>query len=260
MLELMLSVDRNAGSAHPPTQEDVNAGQEFVVRLYAGCRSLFRATYELLESDHSEEARILSRTLLDDTAKLHFLLRNQAALEEWIESFHLQSLYEGLGLVRFERSISLTGAEGRERRLLDAITERRNKSRALLGKDLRPFPDTSEIVKQLGERELYWFFKVASLSVHTSIVSLEARARQVAEGHMVVEGKGTLETFLMVGLLACEMFTTATVDAVAMLGWGTLQEVDSYREHVRGKVRDVREEAQRAGYLPEYENSGDLAE
>jgi hypothetical protein len=253
IMELIRSVDRNAGSAHPKEQENVTSGQELVIRLWAGCRSIFRAIYLLLERDLSEEARILSRTLLDDTARLHFLLRHKEDLELWEASFHLWSLSEALRLAEFEAGISLPGAPIRVAEIEKMIQSRLAAQQTQFCTAPPRFPRPSHILREINQGDLYLFFKVASQSVHTTLLALHSRAKEVGEGHHVVDLGGDFEVLVMVGLLSCEVFASATVAAVALLNWDTLPSVQAFRDVVVNEVRALRTDAQKLGIALGYE-------
>jgi hypothetical protein len=256
LVALMESIDRNAATAHPRSQEDVSPGQELVIRLLAGCRMLFRAIHRLLVEDYSEEARILSRTLLDDTARLLFLLSEQSDIEEWAASFTIDSLREGVALVQFERSIALPGAVDRLHELEALIQERQQEARSAYGRRPSSFPGTADILKKLDRRDLYWFFKVASHSVHTTTLALDSRAREHAPGHFVVAMEGSFETLISVGILACALMSSATIAATTLLGWDTLRSVASFGEVVLNEIHTIRVTAQASGYLQDYEETG----
>ena len=149
--------------------------------------------------------------------------------------------------------MGLPGADSRERKLSDVVESSRNDAEEQVGSWIPPFPKTASIVKELDQRDLYWFYKVASQSVHTTILALESRAREIADAHFVIGPEGSPEVALMVGLLACEIFSSATAAAATMLGWDTVGEVESFRKTVRKEVAAIRTGAIAGGLLLEYE-------
>jgi hypothetical protein len=162
-----------------------------------------------------------------------------------------------LGLIQFEQGLGLPGAEARERQLEGAIEDLRREAEEKIGGKIPSLPKTSEIVQELDQRGLYWFYKVASQSVHTTTLALESRAQEVGETHFVVWPEGSPEVSLMVGLLSCEVFSSATAAAAALLGWDTVDVVESFREVVRKEVAAIRAEAMTNGLLLEYKDNGE---
>lgn len=245
LLSHMDSLDRNAGTASPGEGFNGSDGQGLVIALHLACRTAFRAMYQLIGLKHTEEAKILSRSLLENTIRLRYLLVHHDQLEHLALRYRLWSLHEVRGLVLKQKAMNLVGAE-EDLAQIDALIQEVRDAAVLR---LRRFPSTTDIADEIGEPSLKWFWSATSLWVHGNGVSLAVRIPQNEEGTYQVALDGSPMSGVSTALEALQVFSFATSAWAALLGWETAREVEAFRDYLRPKVRELQDRAKALGLI-----------
>ena len=252
MLLLIESIDRNLGTAHPQTQDNVSPGQEKVIALLAVCRNNMRGIYFLLKEDHAEQARIIERTLLIDCMRLLYFLVNRDQLEELHIAFSLGSIRDKRNLVsEMEKHF---GNEDNDIALLNAQLDReeaelRDKANSLgtdptqLNEHVRTLMKAEDLFKASPQPEGYAMFRHASDVVHTSTLALEMHKQRADDGTIQLMWGGSPGNVLRVGFMSARLFLFGYRAATEILGWDTIDTIRSFSDFTFGQIEDLRQQA-----------------
>jgi hypothetical protein len=234
--ELLREVDRLAGSIIAAGEVD-SAGKRVVVGELASAWAAFRAIQILLERHHAEEARMLWRTLLDNTALLMWFQSRADDLEVLALRFYFT------GAIRSER-IAKTAADNGYAWAEEMEAERQSELDGILaeaaekGIELKELPHTYQLLEELSQEGLYYWHLHASQLIHATPIGLEQRFRPPGTdgGPVGIALTSDLEQAVQVGILAAETFIGALQSAAALLGW-EVERVRTTGNELSGKLR-----------------------
>lgn len=256
LLSLIESIDRNLGTAHPKTQDNVSPGQEMVIALLAVCRNNMRGVYFLLKEDHAEQARIIERTLLIDCMRLLYFVKHPDRLEELRVAFSLGSIWDQRNLVlEMEKHF---GADDNDINVLKSQLDEQEKElrdevsklgidETQLAEDIRVLMNAEELFKASPQPEGYAMFRHASHVVHTSSLALEMHKQRAEDGTIQLMWGGSPGNVLRVGLMSAQLFLFGYRAAAEMLGWDTIDAIRSFFDFTFEKLEKLREDAEIEG-------------
>lgn len=236
VLDLMTEAGRTIQQLTPEgAQPPLSKGEELVAALHFGCVGLYKSMFLLLNDYLSEEARILSRTLMYDTITLVYFQGKRRDLEALAMRFVYSSIREEIGMWR--SGIAL-GWSDYEQQL--SVTERhRDELRAIArseGVALQPLPSAEQMLKDMGQGSAHILIERAHRSVHTSRFSLAARVDESEEGHVRFRVTGVPDEIVRVGALAIEMHMAEASATAHILNWPTAQELLEVQTDVRARL------------------------
>jgi len=252
LLGLLEDVAAKAQSARPSTSEDLSDAEELGLALFVSTFEVYLGVRALLREGLAEEARMLSRTLLEDTARLIWLATSGEELEARALNFTYSSIEHERRLFRAAHE---NGYEWAEPALHDidqelaVVKEEAERS----GIELKKLPGPRDALHAMGYGELlYWHVK-ASQVIHSSRIGLSGRfaprpedARQIR-----IMLASPIEEVVRVGAMAIQTFSLAIVAANDVLGWGKHQELAEYRERMKRLSSDFFDRIARKGTSPE---------
>ncbi len=229
-------VAAKAQSARPRTSEGLTDAQTLALGLFVATFEVFLGMRALLRERLAEEARMLSRTLLDDTTRLVWLAEirdDPDELDARALRFVFDSLkYEG-PLMRAARDNGYEWAGEEVERVAEEIevvkTEAESKGIAL-----KRMPKPVDLLRSLGQENLYYWHVRASQSIHSSRIGFSARFRPGpnAETPTLIALESPVAEVARVGAMAVQAFSLAMIAAAGVLGWESRPELVEYREHV----------------------------
>ena len=233
---LLDDVAARAQSARPRTSEGLTDAQTLALGLFVATFEVFLGMRALLRERLAEEARMLSRTLLDDTARLVWLaqVRNDPnELDARALRFVFGSLeYEG-PLMRAARDNGYEWAEEELERIAGELEFVRAEARSK-GIALKRMPKPVDLLASLGQKNLYYWHVRASQSIHSSRVGFSARFRPgaTAESAILIPLESQSDEVARVGAMAVQAFSLAMIAAADLLGWESRAELIEYRDRV----------------------------
>lgn len=237
---LLEDVAAKAQETRPPTIEEGALSYEQMLAL-----ALFVTTFEvylgmraLLRERLAEEARMLSRTLLDDTARLMWLASVRDDPEE-LETRALRFVFDSLDhesrYARMARDIEREWADDELQRIADELED---VTRAAERKriKLRKMPKPRDLLRSLRQERLYFWHLRASQSIHSSRIAFYARFRSGTNEKAPVQIplESTVEEVVRVGAMAMQTFSLAVIAAADVLDWGGRDELLEYRGRIMG--------------------------
>jgi hypothetical protein len=233
---LLEDVAARAQAARPRVLEDLTNAQTLALGLFVAAFEVFRGIRALLRDSLAEEARMLSRTLLDDTARLIWLARVRDDPEE-LEARTLRFLFDSLEyeghLMRAARENGFEWAEDESRRVAEeqALVIADAKRRRLT---LKRMPKPVDLLTSLGQRQLYYWHVRASQSLHSSRVGFSARFRPAPapDGSVTITLESPVDEVVRVGVMAIQTFSLALIAAADVMGWQGREDLVDYRERV----------------------------
>lgn len=209
----------------------------------------------LLREDHSEQGRILGRTLLVDCMRLFYFHENSDRLELMRIAFELASLRQERLLVTEHEKHAGSSKEVDEA-LAEAErqkTELRAEANALGCKDkelddlVLIFDKTEALFKATPQPEGYFIFRHASHSAHTSRVALEATKVYADDGTVQISFGGSPGNVLRVGIQAAQVFLIGYRSVVELLDWDTIGAVQSFHHHAYEQLTQLADDAEIGG-------------
>lgn len=150
--------------------------QRIALGLIVSAWECYRWIRALVERRLVEEARMLSRTLIDDTALLMWFVVRRGELE------HLALRFFYTGVVdseRIQNAAELAGFSWVE----DMKAERAKELKAICeaadeaGITLRKLPSTRQLLEELHQERLYYWHTRASQGIHSTPIGLSARLK-----------------------------------------------------------------------------------
>jgi hypothetical protein len=111
LLALLEDVAAKAQSARPSTSEDLSDAEELGLALFVSTFEVYLGVRALLRVRLAEEARMLSRTLLEDAARLIWLATSGEELEARALNFTYSSIEHERRLFRAARDNGYEWAE-----------------------------------------------------------------------------------------------------------------------------------------------------
>ena len=229
-------VAAKAQAARPKTSEGLTDPQTLALGLFVATFEVFLGMRTLLRERLAEEARMLSRTLLDDTARLIWLARVRDDPEE-LEARALRFVFDSLEyegpLMRAARDNGYEWADQELERITEEleVVKAEAKSRGIT---LKRMPKPVDLLASLGQANLYYWHVRASQSIHSSRIGFSARFQPSSDtdASILIPLESPTDEVGRVGAMAIQVFSLAMVAAADVLGWRTRDELVEYRERV----------------------------
>lgn len=233
---LLEDVAAKAQTARPRTSGNLTDAQTLALGLFVATFEVFLGIRALLQGRLAEEARMLSRTLLDDMARLVWLARVRDDPDE-LEARALRFVYDSLEyegpLMRAARDNGLEWANDELERISEelAAVKREAKTKRLR---LKRMPKPRDLLASLGQKNLYYWHVRASQSIHSTRIGFSSRFRPGAheEAPFLIALEGSVEEVARVGVMAIQAFTMGMIAAADVLDWGNRQALVDYRERM----------------------------
>jgi hypothetical protein len=232
LVDLMSLADERARATVEPIELPEH-GQRIVLGLFVATWEVFRGIRALVAQLLAEEALMLSRTLLEDTARLIWLSQSPGELEGRAIRFSLAS-------ERYARDVAQTARANGWEWADDMLTDRAREIASLkkaaeeagLGSEPLPFPKTSELLDELDDSRLAYWYARASQSVHSTTIGISARieAADSAEGSNQIRLRGSIKETARIGLMAAQFFMISLHAASVILPWGGSDEILAFAE------------------------------
>ena len=153
--ELLGEPDELASSVMSPLTAE-GAGQELVVGLCASTREVYRGICVLLERGLAEEARMLWRTLLDDTALLMWLVVHRDELEDLALRYHYTAATRSELIARAAGDAGFGWAAEMEAERVAQLSEIEGAA-AERGLTLKQLPNTRQLLQELRQHERLYY-------------------------------------------------------------------------------------------------------
>jgi hypothetical protein len=233
---LLDDVAAKAQAARPRTSEGLTDSQTLALGLFVATFEVFLGMRALLRERLAEEARMLSRTLLDDTARLVWLAQvrdDPGELEARALRFVFDSLeYEG-PLMRAARDNGYEWADEELRRIAEELEVVKAEAKSK-GIALKRMPKPIDLLRSLGQEDLYYWHVRASQSIHSSRIGFSARFRPGSDpdAPILITLESPTDEVARVGVMAVQAFSLAMIAAADVLGWGSRPELVEYRDRV----------------------------
>jgi hypothetical protein len=200
--------------------------QRVVLGLFVSTWEVFRGVKALIERYLAEEAPMLSRTLLEDTARLMWLARDPNELESRVIRFGLTSAKYAKSVANAARANGWAWADEMfEERENEIVALRGAAAQAGLGSEPDDFPKTWELLGDLKQRRLDYWYARASQSVHSTIIGISARmppSGKEGESAQILL-RSSLDETARVGIMAAEFFMRALHAASRVLPWVVIE-------------------------------------
>lgn len=238
-----------AQSTRPRTIEGLAFPQELALALFVAVFEVFLGMRALLREHLAEEARMLSRTLLDDLARLIWLAtvrEDRDELEARAARFVFDSLeYEG-PLMRAALENGYEWAEMALRDIDRELAEVRAEAERR-GFTLKRMPKPIDLLTALDQRNLYYWHVRASQSIHSSRIGVSARFQPQTDekAPIAIRLESPIDDVVQVGVVAVQAFSLALIAAADLLGWGGRDDLVDYQEAVKKRSGDLFERAKK---------------
>jgi hypothetical protein len=247
---LLEDVAARAQATRPHTAEGLTFPQTLALALFVATFEVFLGMRALLRERLAEEARMLSRTLLDDSTRLIWLATVRAdadELEARAARFVFESLeYEG----PLMRAAAENGYDWAEEALADIdkeLAEVRTEAKRR-GITLKRMPKPIDLMTALKQRRLYYWHVRASQSIHSSRIGVSSRFRpgRGENETIAIQLESPIDEVVQVGAMAVQVFTLALIAAVDLLLWDGRDELVDYLENVKERAGGLFERAKEA--------------
>jgi hypothetical protein len=230
---LLDDVAAKAQEVRPPTAEGLSKAQELSLGLFVSTFEVFLGMRALLRERLAEEARMLSRSLLDDTARLIWLATASEDLDTRVLSYAFTSIEFEADLYRAARDNGYDWAEA----ALDELEKERavaTDEAARLGVELKKIPPPRSMLHSLKQPELYYWHVRASQAIHSTVVGLSGRfaAHPDDDQRFAIPLMGSVAEVLRIGAMSIQAFSLAMIAADDLLAWGRRDELIEYRERM----------------------------
>jgi hypothetical protein len=215
---------------------------QVVLGLFVATWEVFRGIRALVERYLAEEALMLSRTLLEDTARLMWLARDPDEFENRVIRFGLTSAIYAKSVARAARANGWTWAEEMfEERGKEIVALRRAAEGAGLGSEPAAFPKTWQLLAELKQRRLDYWYARASQSVHSTIIGISARITpsETEDTSNQIMLRSPLDETARIGIMAAEFFITALLAASQLLPWGGADEILKFGDEMTQQFRSL---------------------
>lgn len=238
-----------AQGARPRTSEGLTRAQTVALALFVSTFEIFLGMRALLHEQLAEEARMLSRTLLDDTARLIWLAEvrgDPTELEARAMRFEFDSLeYEG-PLMRAAKGNGYQWADESLKGIDEELEALKDEAKSK-GLTLKRMPKPIDLLTALGQRNLYFWHVRASQAIHSSRVGVSARFRPGPDqaAPIAIHLESPLEQVIRVGAMAIQTFSLAMVAAGDLLGWDQRDALIEYRARAVRLYSDLLDRAKR---------------
>jgi hypothetical protein len=214
-------------------------GERIAVGLFASAWEVYRGIRVLLERKLAEEARILWRTLVTDSALLMWFVTRKDEIDVLALRYHWTSAKHSRGIARAARDNGFEWAQEMFNERGKEIAHILREARAMGIEEPKNLPKPEELLAELKQNRLYYWHARASQTIHSTVIGLSARLRAPEkEGEAVgIPLEGPQDEIAQVGIMAAETFIAALAAASNLLGW------DEQRVHQFGDGFSPRAEA-----------------
>lgn len=233
---LLEDVAAKAQSARPQTSQNLADAQTLALGLFVATFEVFLGMRALLRERLAEEARMLSRTLLDDTARLIWLAKARDDPDE-LEARALRFVFDSLEyegpLMRAARENGYGWAEEELERIAEELEAVKGEAEGK-GIALKRMPKPIDLLRSLGQENLYYWHVRASQSIHSTRIGFSARFRPGAndEAQILIPLDSPVGEVARVGAMGVQAFSLAMIAAADVLGWESRAELVEYRDRV----------------------------
>jgi hypothetical protein len=232
---------RVQGVARPESLEDLSQDHQLVLALFVSVFQVFLGIRALLKERLSEEARMLSRPLLDDTARLAYFARSHERLAEFALRFRQDSLAHEEWLLKAAQQNGWQWAEEGLERIAEDRTGIQEAAEDA-GIELEALPKPRKMLEEVGQPQLYYWHARASNSLHSSLIGLSSRFYPSEDGSVIrIPLEGTDKEIAQVGVMAMQATSLSAVAFVEMMAPDRRQEFVDYRERVLRITGDLYE-------------------
>lgn len=236
LFALLEDVAAKAQSTRPRTSANLTDAQTLALGLFVATFEVFLGMQALLRERLAEEARMLSRTLLDDAARLIWFARVRDDPDE-LAARTLRFVYDSLEyespLMRAARDSGLEWAEEELQGIAEEldVVKREAKNKGI---SLRRMPKPRDLLASLGQNNLYYWHVRASQSIHSTRIGFSSRFRPGSdeEASTLIALESTVEEVARVSVMAVQAFSLAMIAAADLLGWDSRAKLVDYRERV----------------------------
>jgi hypothetical protein len=219
--------------------EGLTHAQRVVLALIVSAVEVYRAIRILVEHGLAEEARMLSRTLLDDATKLMWLSTDPDKLEERVLRYSWTSARYSRSLARAARENGWDWAEEMFSARAEEMESIRAEAKAAsLDEADLSMPNTHELLSELGQERLsYWHFR-ASESIHSGAIGLSARFSEdpIEPETLRVRLQSPLDEAARVGIMSAELLISALVASCRLLPWKCEEDARRFGEDFSPRV------------------------
>ena len=231
---LLEDVAWKAQTVRPSSSEGLSQAEELGLLLFVSTFEVFLGMRALLRERLAEEARMLSRALLEDTARLVWLATSAEELNARALNYTLSSIEYEQHLYRVARDNGYEWAESALEGMakeLAAVKDDAEKT----GVALERLPTAREMLHSLGQGKLYYWHVLASQVIHSSRIGLSARFLPPPEGErpIGIMLESSIKEVARVGAMAIDVFSLAIVAANDVLGWDRRDELVVDRDRVK---------------------------
>lgn len=233
---LLEDVAAKAQTSRSATSEGLSDAQTLALGLFVAAFEVFLGIRVLLRERLAEEARMLSRTLLDDTARLAWLAKVRDDPEE-LDARALRFVFDSLEyegrLMRAARDNGYDWAEEELKGLASELEAVKDEAKGK-GIALKKMPKPVDLLRSLGQEKLYYWHVRASQSIHSSRIGFSARFQpgHNAGAPIRIPLESPVEEVARVGAMAVQAFSLALIAAADILGWDARPDLVEYRERV----------------------------
>lgn len=236
---LLDDIAARAQGALPRPLGSLSEDQQILLALYGSTFEVYLGIRALLKERLSEEARMLSRPLLEDTARLAYFASSPNHLEEFILRFRHDSLSHEEWLNKVAKENDEPWADHGLARIEEerAAIEKAAEDASIA---LEPLPRPRRMLKDLGQPKLYYWHVRASNTLHSSVIGISSRFYQSEDGSTItIPLKGTDKEVAQVGVMAMQALTFAAVSFTKLIAPERRQEFVEYRERVIQLTNDL---------------------
>lgn len=218
---------------------ELTYGKMMVLGLFVATWEVYRGIRVLLERRLAEEALMLMRTLVEDTARLQWLSRDAQDLEIRAIRYGWSSAKYERDLARAARSNGWAWAEEMFRTRAEEVEALRREAQAAgLGEEPENFPKTRDLLDELGSSRLYYWYARASQSIHSTGIGISARIRPPAGDTHMIQLESPPIDVARIGVIAGEHFISALVAASVLLSWNW-EEIVAFGDHFSPRAEDL---------------------
>jgi len=233
---LLEDVAAKAQSTRPSSAEGLSNPQVLALGLFVATFEVYLGIRALLHERLAEEARMLSRTLLDDTTLLIWLAMAREDPDE-LDTRLLRYIFDSLEHEeRFMRMARETDHEWADEELARIAEELEDVKKEAEGRGiaLKKLPDARGMLKLVGQESLYLWHVRASQSIHSSRIGFSARFRPGSDetAPIVIPLQSSLYDVVRVGVMAMQAFSLAIIQAGDLLGWDRRDQLVEYRDGI----------------------------
>lgn len=233
---LLEDVAAKAQSARPSSSEGLSNPQTLALGLFVATFEVYLGIRALLRERLAEEARMLSRTLLDDTTRLIWLATARDDPDE-LDARLLRYIFDSLNheerFLRMARETDHDWADEELARIAEELEDVKMEAERR-GIALKKLPDARGMLQLVGQESLYLWHVRASQSIHSSRIGFSARFRPGSDetAPISIPLESSIYDVVRVGVMAMQAFSLAMIAAGDLLAWDRRDELVEYREGI----------------------------